>query len=84
MTSPDEDTVLDFVPPLITLLVAAERAKGSPLTEPEVIEIRDTAACMAVPASIARAMADSRGYDDLDPDRVWEQWQERRGETGRT
>lgn len=71
----DRDLVLDFAPPLITLLLAAERSKGAPLTEEEVHAIRDEAACISVPRSMAEALAESRGYADLDPEACWEQWQ---------
>lgn len=73
--SPD-DLVLVFTPPLVALLVTAEQAKGSELTEAEVLEVRDGGTCIALSASTAEAMAQQRGYDDLDPEQCWEQWQE--------
>ncbi|MFT4265455.1 MAG: hypothetical protein QM572_18895 [Nocardioides sp.] len=72
----DEDTVIEFVPPLIALLLHSEREKGSALTEDEVIAVRDGATCIRSPRTVAEAMAERRGYDDLDPERVWEEWQE--------
>lgn len=74
-TTSDDDLILVFVPPLVTLLLAAERSKGSPLTEEEVFDVRDGATCIRLRTSIAEAMADERGYADLDPERCWEQWQ---------
>ncbi|CAM3527056.1 Addiction module component [Stackebrandtia soli] len=71
----DDDLVLEFSPPLIALLLAAERSKGVPLTEEEVLGVRDDATCIRLPRSLAAAMAEQRGYADLDPERCWEQWQ---------
>lgn len=69
-----DDLVIAFSPPLIAVLVAAERSKGGPLTEDEVLEIRDGATCIRVPRSVAEATAEQRGYPDLDPEECWEQW----------
>lgn len=63
------------IPALIVILLNKERDKGAPLTEAEVIEIRDNAVCMILPTSVKMQMDDSRGYPDLDPEYVWEQWQ---------
>lgn len=78
-TSNDDDLVLEFSPPLIALLQAAERSKGGPLTEEEVLDVRDNATCIRVQRSLAEAMAQQRGYADLDPEQCWEQWQAVRG-----
>jgi hypothetical protein len=67
-----------FMPVLVLLLVDAERRKGSPLTEQEVLDIRDKGACMMLRVEHAIALDEKRGYNDLDPERVWEQWQEAR------
>jgi hypothetical protein len=64
-----------FIPALVTLLVHAERQKGSPLSEQEVLDIRDKGACMMMAVEHAQALAEKRGYDDIDPEQVWEQWQ---------
>lgn len=77
---PDDDLVITFVPALVAILLAAERAKGSPLTEAEVLETRGSAACIVLPRSVVDAMADKRGYDDLEPERCWEQWRSVRTE----
>jgi hypothetical protein len=71
----EDDLVIEFVPTLIAVLLAAERLKGDPLTEEEVLDIRDGATCIRSPKSLAEAMAEERGYRDLDPERCWEQWQ---------
>lgn len=70
----EDDLVIDFSPPLIAVLLAAERSKGSPLTEAEVLHIRDGATCIRLPRSVAEMAAEQRGYRDLDPERCWEQW----------
>ena len=70
--------VLTFVPPLITVLLFREKSKGSPLTEQEVLEIRDQAIVIALPKEAALQLAERRGYQDIDPDHCWEQWQRAR------
>lgn len=79
----DEPLVPTFVPPLITLLANLEDAKGSPLTQAEVEEVRDRGVCIMLPASKAAAMAEGRGYHDLDPERAWDEWQDARADLGR-
>lgn len=71
----DEDLVIVPIPPLVTVLLSQERAKGSPLTEAEVLQIRDGVICMTMRVSAARKLAEERGYDDIDPENVWEEWQ---------
>jgi len=68
--------VVTPVPALVEVLLFKEREKGSPLTEAEVVEIRDKAVCIALPLSERIAMDEARGYADLDPENAWEQWQE--------
>ncbi len=74
MTSVDDDLVPVFIPALVLLLREAERSKGSPLTEDEALAIRDNGTCIMLRRSQADAMAESRGYRDLDPEDCWEQW----------
>jgi len=62
------------IPALVTLLKAAEDRKGSPLSEAEVLEIRDNATAMAVPFSVAFALEKDRGYEDIAPEECWEEW----------
>jgi hypothetical protein len=64
-----------FIPALVTLLIRAEQLKGSPLTEQEVLDIRDNGVCMMMHVEDAQALAEKRGYDDLDPCHAWEDWQ---------
>ncbi|MGV1682699.1 hypothetical protein [Sphingopyxis sp. NJF-3] len=61
-------------PPLITLLQQHETAKGSALTEAEVLDIRDGAVCMTMKRSRAEQLAASRGFPDIDPANAWEEW----------
>jgi hypothetical protein len=69
-----------FIPALAPLLLRAERAKGSPLTEPEVIAIRDAANCVMIPRGATQAIRDERGYEDIDPEDCWVEWQRMRVE----
>jgi len=62
------------MPALVVLLLNKEQEKGSPLTEAEVIDVRDCAECVMVPRDTAARIADERGYDDIDPERAWEAW----------
>lgn len=72
--------VLTFIPALVSVLLHRENEKGSPLTEQEVFEIRDKAVVIALPEEEAAAVARERGYQDIDPNRCFEQWQEVRTE----
>lgn len=63
-----------FVPPLITLLLNKENEKGSPLTEDEVNNIRDNATAIRLDSEAALAMAESRGYRDINPENCWAEW----------
>lgn len=67
-----------FNPSLAALLLAAENDKGSPLTEDEVIAIRNSATVMMVPEESAAEMSKKRGYKDIDPDNCWKEWCELR------
>lgn len=73
-----------FMPALVVLLNHAERQKGSPLTEAEVLAIRDNGVCMMMRVEHAIALDEKRGYNDIDPERVWEQWQEARAQLADT
>jgi len=74
MAVSDDELVIIFSPPLVTLLLAAERQQGRPLTERQVIDLRDDATCLRVPLAVAEAMEQERGYADLDPERCWDEW----------
>ena len=68
------------MPSLLATLVNREQAKGSALTEAEVIQIRDNCPSVAVPIDVVPKIEEERGYKDIDPERVWEEWQEARKE----
>ncbi len=63
-----------FNPSLAALLLAAEKDKGSPLTEDEVIAIRNSSTMMMVPEESAAEFEKKRGYKDIDADNCWEEW----------
>lgn len=74
----NDDTVLFFTPSLVAILLRAEQEKGTPLSEDEVLQIRDQSVCIAIPSKVLPAMIEERGYEDIDPDHCWEQWQKAR------
>jgi len=76
--SDSEELVIYPVPSLVATLLNRERAKGSPLTEQEVIQIRDACPAIALRPADARKMDEQRGYKDIDPENCWEEWQEAR------
>lgn len=70
-----ENLIITPVPALVAVLLHLEQEKGSALTEAEVLAARDTAACIAMPRSVHQSVADARGYDDIDPEHAWVEWQ---------
>ena|SRR5262245_33286844 len=75
---PDGLAVL-FIPSLAALLARAEELKGSPLTEEQVIRVRDAAQAVVTRADAAAATVEQRGYPEVDPLKPWESWQAIRG-----
>jgi hypothetical protein len=71
----EEPLILVPIPPLAAILFKRETDKGSPLTQSEVEEIRDNCVCMTMRASVARKMAESRGYEDINLENAWNDWQ---------
>lgn len=63
-----------YIPSLFAVLVNAEHRKGALLTQEEVESLRDQAVCIMLPASV-RAKMDETSGPDLDPARVWDEWQ---------
>ena len=63
-----------FIPALVVVLIAKEKEAGRELTREEVESIRDSAAAIRVPIETARDMVRERGYLDIDPENVWEEW----------
>lgn len=78
--SQSEGLIIYPVPSLLATLINRERAKGSPLTEQEVIQIRDDCPAIATPPDVAKKMDEARGYLDIDPENCWEEWQQARSE----
>ena len=76
--SDSEPLLIYPMPSLISILLSREQEKGSPLTETEVIEIRNGCKAAAVPRDVAERIDAERGYKDIDPVRCWEEWQEAR------
>lgn len=82
--SPSEPLCLVFIPALVTILLHTEKTLGRPLTEAEVIAIRDKSTCMAMPVSVAAKMEEKRGYNDIVAESVWPEWQSARLQLGQT
>jgi len=61
--------------PALRVLLEALAGKGKRLTREQVEEVRDGGTCVAMPPRQAQHMERVRGYADLDPELVWEQWQ---------
>jgi hypothetical protein len=72
-----------FIPALAALLLDAEEKKGAPLTENEVLYIRDKGVCMMLEPDRAALLERKRGYHDIDPENCWIEWQAMRRELGR-
>jgi hypothetical protein len=77
--SDDQPLVPVFIPPLVTVLAHAEAQKPGPLTQAEVLAIRDRSVCLMLPEEQARALIARRG-PDIDPDNCWADWQQIREE----
>ena len=77
-----EGLVLVFMPSLAALLDQAEELAGAPLTEAQVLRIRDAALAVVTPAQVAAAVEQSRGYAEVDAAQPWESWQAIRGGAG--
>lgn len=69
-----------FIPSLAAILTAAEEKEGRPLTEHEVLGIRDKAPSMVAPNDVVLKMNESRQYQDIDPRAVWTEWQKLRAQ----
>lgn len=70
----DDDLVPVFNPPLALVLAHGEKIKGSPLTEAEVLRMRDRAICTMTPVDLANETANDRGYRDVNPENCWADW----------
>ena len=76
---PVTELVPTFMPSLCALLTAMESKAGRPLTRTEVEAARDRGVCMAMKPRDAQKLERSRGYADLEPELVWEQWAAMKG-----
>jgi len=65
------------IPSLVSILLAAERRKGTALTEEEVRSIRDSAGVMVLPDK-GELLEERRSYEDIDPVNCWREWQRAR------
>lgn len=72
----DPNDPLEPVPviPLRATFAMVENTNGRPLTEEEALKLRDDCPCILLPRSKKHVMAQTRGYEDLDPEHCWEQW----------
>ena len=76
--SDSEHLVIYPMPSLVSTLLNREQTKGSPLTEAEVLQIRDDCPSVAVPIDIVPKIDAERGYKDINPENCWAEWQEAR------
>lgn len=70
----EEDIVIVFIPSLGETLQLAQQQKGSPLTEEEIVEIRDSAPCITMEREDAIKGTEGRGFIDVDPENCWTDW----------
>jgi hypothetical protein len=79
VANPNEPMVTVFLNPLMMLLAGAERHKGSPLTEAEVLYVRDTAVCVQMTQSQAnkfyQSLDSQMPIPRLNPESIWDEWQ---------
>jgi len=71
---PSDTLVPVFVPALVDVLAAAEKKKGAPLEEDEVLSARDNAICITMSMSRSVKMDEGRGYPDISAENVWAEW----------
>jgi hypothetical protein len=74
-----EDRLIIYpMPSLVATLMNREQSKGSPLTEDEVVSIRDSAPSVMATKEQAAKVDEARGYLDIDPENCWAEWQRAR------
>jgi hypothetical protein len=71
-----------FVPALVLVLRETELLMGRQLSMPEVLNVRDKCFCSMMPVDDANKIEAKRGHRDINPEQVWEQWQEARDQFG--
>ena len=67
--------IITHIPSLVATLLNKENAKGSQLTKEEVEAIRDEAPAQVLTREQRAAVDEGREYDDIDPEKAWEDWQ---------
>ena len=72
----NEKLIPVFMPSLVSLLLRHEQDKGSPLTEQEVLSIRDNATAVMIPEPAAIPIFQARGYEDITSEHCWQHWQD--------
>ncbi len=77
-----EELIPVFIPSLSNVLLLEEDNKGMPLSQSEVISIRDNASCIMMSLNGAIKMEESRN-DYIDPENCWYDWQLLRKKLGR-
>lgn len=65
-----------FVPSLITILLNGEQTKGGCLTREEAEAIRDKSYSIMLPKSMLPIIGENRGYQDINPEKCWEEYME--------
>lgn len=65
---------MHFVPELALVLTWKEKEKGMDLTEKEVLETLGKAVAIMVSIEDKIKLDQARGYRDLDPDNIWQEW----------
>jgi hypothetical protein len=78
--APTEPLVPVAVPRLAAVLAGLEKQRGRPLTKGEVYAAREEAAFVMLSRAGAEAFVRAHG-PDLDPSRIWEEWQALSGTT---
>jgi len=68
-------TIPVITPPLVTLLLSAERAANRPLSRQEVEDLVGKAPAIVMEPRDIAPLERARGYADIEPERAWEQWQ---------
>lgn len=82
-SKPNPDNLqIVFSPSLRSILYRATEAKGAPLSKSEVERILAQVPAIAVTKEQAAALADARGYEDIDPTRAYENWAELQDDDG--
>jgi hypothetical protein len=67
-----------FIPSLAAILLAKEESMGRPLTEAEVVSIRDTSIVTVMPTGDVSLAV--REYEDVNPINVWVSWKQLRSQ----